>query len=311
MAAIIDDLVSIQPQDAPPTTYGDETLHRMVGQVEPWDGKITATCPTLDGFKFQVHDSVVESVSVLTTQSEPLYHLQCRHTATLFQFFVNTTVTSHRIDSCVGQPATVVGLRDLPWEKSHTPNTVSWIDTSTMGLFLIPSLWTVGDVTFGSVLNAELDGRDDQEDGSSIFWEGTFGNDYVNKLVDDGAGEVGCSDDSNSRNQDGSSASRTGNVEMRRDDGTGSGSSSYDEQEPLYETFDEVSLLTEDSDIWEDLDEDITMEGAAVAFAFEQGTVSEQQELSSSRRENFILKKLSKLSAGPLHSKLVGVLGKI
>jgi hypothetical protein len=179
---------------------------------------------------------------------------------------INTKSTERCMDF---SPVCPLVRRDWPenmWEVSPTTTMVSWVESSKGGMVLIPSIWMMKSCDWTTTDLRLDDEREDLGQERSIIFDDILGivaDDYIDKLVEDSSGLDGGNDKCSTVDDD------TTNIDSDTE------SRSVGTKESVFETFDDVSILTEDSILWDNVDADFGMEDDQFTYALEQGTIFE------------------------------------
>jgi hypothetical protein len=143
------------------------------------------------------------------------------------------------------------------WEVSPATTIASWVEPSKGGMVMIPSLWKI-EATSETTndLKKEWEREEQGQDLSAIL------DDILGILADDNV-------DDGKRCKSSTVDDGVSNIDSDAD------STSVGTQESVFETFDDVSVLTEESSLWNNVDADFGMEGDMCTYVLGQGTIFE------------------------------------
>jgi hypothetical protein len=184
----------------------------------------------------------------------------------MFHSSTSTTSKERCIDVSKLCPSARTDRQGYQWEGNPTTTFLAWVEPSKGGLILIPSFWNTKELRLATIdMLVDEEHEKSEQDYSTTLDEslGIVADDYVDKLVEE-------SNEIIDESYKGSSVyDNKSNINSDTD------SRSVGTQESFFESFEDVSVLTEESSLWNDVDADFGIDGDQVSCAMAEGTIFE------------------------------------
>jgi hypothetical protein len=182
----------------------------------------------------------------------------------MFHSVKNSISTERCIDISQFYPSVRMDSTENQWEMRPLTTMVSLVEPFKEGMVLVPShcmTWACGWSTTDLTVHDEE--KELGQDLSVMLDDivGVVAAEYVDRLVEESS--------------DGERYTGWGAYNEMNNIDSDIDSRSVSDQESVFETFDDVSVLTEESNLWKNVDVDFGMEDDQFNDALEQGTIFE------------------------------------